>query len=662
MAGGLMQLVTYGTQDLTLTGNPQITFFYIVYRRYTNFGKKMIELSFNNSPNFNQTSYINIPKNNGDLLSQLILKITLPKIDFTQLNSLLQDIIVEKSNYNSYLTYYNYFIIFYNKLKNIINNFFLKYDINYTSLTYITDLKNYILNYFNIDQYSQFFSSIDFFFNDINSITNEIKYNVSLYTNASLFKIINNDLIYIYESFTYQTLSYEGFKFTINNNISILDELNTFIYNKLSNILYTKDNIQIAWVNKIGIYLFNSIEFYIGSNKIYSLSDSYINNYSELYYKNPELYDEMIGNNSNSNKFSTILNENILYLPIPFWSLSNYGLAFPLIALQYNSLQIKINTKKLLDCVRIQYAKQYYTESINAQIINTLVNNLNSIVQNNLNITLLAELIYLDSVERKKFAISSHEYLIEQVQEIEFNQLTSSNNTFQLEIFHCCKDMFWFAQKIPTSLDIFSNNLNVFNYLYNREQITLPQNVNDFINYFKMINNPKILFNPFIYYNGINIINNNLKYIDLFNFILDYFSNSYIYPSQNSNLDLIIAESYFNLNGIQLFGENYSYFNHAQPYAYYNSTPELGLNSYSFCIRPTEFQPSGSCNMSKISFIGLKLKINLKQLDKLEELTINTYDYKNVTKNDDEYKLIFQVRNYNVLRLVGGIGATAYTY
>ena len=65
MAGGLMQLITYGTQDLTLTGNPQITFFNIIYRRYTNFGKKIIEISFNNSPNFNLTSYINIPKNNG---------------------------------------------------------------------------------------------------------------------------------------------------------------------------------------------------------------------------------------------------------------------------------------------------------------------------------------------------------------------------------------------------------------------------------------------------------------------------------------------------------------------------------------------------------------------------------------------------------------------
>ena len=37
MGGGLTQLVAYGAQDIYLTGNPQITFFKVVYRRHTNF-------------------------------------------------------------------------------------------------------------------------------------------------------------------------------------------------------------------------------------------------------------------------------------------------------------------------------------------------------------------------------------------------------------------------------------------------------------------------------------------------------------------------------------------------------------------------------------------------------------------------------------------------
>ena len=42
MGGGLMQLVAMGAQDVFLTGNPQITFFKVVYRRHTNFSKECI--------------------------------------------------------------------------------------------------------------------------------------------------------------------------------------------------------------------------------------------------------------------------------------------------------------------------------------------------------------------------------------------------------------------------------------------------------------------------------------------------------------------------------------------------------------------------------------------------------------------------------------------
>ncbi len=47
MGGGLMQLVAYGAQDIYLTGNPQITFFKVVYRRHTNFSMEAIEQTWN---------------------------------------------------------------------------------------------------------------------------------------------------------------------------------------------------------------------------------------------------------------------------------------------------------------------------------------------------------------------------------------------------------------------------------------------------------------------------------------------------------------------------------------------------------------------------------------------------------------------------------------
>jgi len=49
MGGGLMQLVAYGAQDVYLTGNPQITFFKVVYRRHTNFSMETIQQTINGS-------------------------------------------------------------------------------------------------------------------------------------------------------------------------------------------------------------------------------------------------------------------------------------------------------------------------------------------------------------------------------------------------------------------------------------------------------------------------------------------------------------------------------------------------------------------------------------------------------------------------------------
>ena len=70
MGGGLLQLVAYGAQDVYLTGNPQITFFKVVYRRHTNFALEAIEQSFNGNNNFGSRVSIQITRN-GDLIHRV---------------------------------------------------------------------------------------------------------------------------------------------------------------------------------------------------------------------------------------------------------------------------------------------------------------------------------------------------------------------------------------------------------------------------------------------------------------------------------------------------------------------------------------------------------------------------------------------------------------
>ena len=70
MGGGLMQLVAYGAQDIYLTGNPQITFFKVVYRRHTNFSMESIEQTINGSVGSGSRVTSTVSRN-GDLVYRL---------------------------------------------------------------------------------------------------------------------------------------------------------------------------------------------------------------------------------------------------------------------------------------------------------------------------------------------------------------------------------------------------------------------------------------------------------------------------------------------------------------------------------------------------------------------------------------------------------------
>ena len=74
MGGGLMQLVAYGAQDIYLTGNPQITFFKVVYRRHTNFSMETIQQTISGSETANGSGTVTISRN-GDLVYKVYVTV-----------------------------------------------------------------------------------------------------------------------------------------------------------------------------------------------------------------------------------------------------------------------------------------------------------------------------------------------------------------------------------------------------------------------------------------------------------------------------------------------------------------------------------------------------------------------------------------------------------
>jgi hypothetical protein len=81
-----------------------------------------------------------------------------------------------------------------------------------------------------------------------------------------------------------------------------------------------------------------------------------------------------------------------------------------------------------------------------------------------------------------------------------------------------------------------------------------------------------------------------------------------------------------------------------QPYQHHTNIPAVGINVYSFALKPEEHQPSGSCNFSRIDNATLLLT--------LTNNTVNTFNTAQVR--------IYAV-NYNVLRIMSGMGGLAYS-
>ena len=95
MGGGLMQLVAYGAQDIYLTGNPQITFWKVVYRRHTNFARETIEQTISGSSTLGTSSArgtVTVSRN-GDLLSRVY--VTSETAAITSGDRLIEDVEVQ---------------------------------------------------------------------------------------------------------------------------------------------------------------------------------------------------------------------------------------------------------------------------------------------------------------------------------------------------------------------------------------------------------------------------------------------------------------------------------------------------------------------------------------------------------------------------------------
>ena len=218
-----------------------------------------------------------------------------------------------------------------------------------------------------------------------------------------------------------------------------------------------------------------------------------------------------------------------------------------------------------------------------------------------LNASLWVDYVFLDTDERRRFAQVTHEYLIEQLQFTGQEAVSSASIKPKLSFNHPCKELVWMSSTKSSSTASVVNN-NWFNYTTTDTSVVLPAT---------------------------------------------YESLTTALKNSSINSKNPIKTAKLVLNGNDRFSErNGSYFNLVQPYQHHENIPtNSGINVYSFSLKPEDHQPSGSLNMSRIDTSVLNITMNAISTDSTWAKT-NLYVY---------------AVNYNVLRILSGMGGLAYS-
>ena len=562
MGGGLMQLVAYGAQDVYLTGNPQITFWKVTYRRYTNFSIESIEQTFNGQADFGRRVTCTISRN-GDLAYRTYLQVTLPEINQAMANQ-----------FNGTATSPN-------------NGVYARW----------LDFPG-----------EQLISQVEV---EIGGQRIDRQY---------------GDWMHIWQQLTLTAEQQRGYYKMVGNTTQL-----TFI-----------------------------------TDPSFAAIDGPCSSDAPRQVCAPR----------------NALPETTLYVPFQFWYCRNPGLALPLIALQYHEVKINLDLRPIDECLWA-VSSLGDCDSSNALKVRTAYN------QSLVAASLYVDYVFLDTDERRRMAQNPHEYLIEQLQFTGDESVGSSSNKIKLNFNHPCKELVWVVQ--PDENVDYCSSLEC-NQLLFKTMGAQPFNYTDAIdalpNAIHAFGGPEAVggdVNSFVDASGlfqdagaidVETLSNSwwnapqgsggvntspappntadtysqpqLGHPDIDN---SGVSDAGTFVLSETSVDLHcwgenpVVTAKLQLNGQDRFSEREgTYFDLVQPYQFHTRSPDTGINVYSFALRPEEHQPSGTCNFSRIDNATLQLVLSNACVEGTKTAKVRVY-----------------ATNYNVLRIMSGMGGLAYS-
>lgn len=368
---------------------------------------------------------------------------------------------------------------------------------------------------------------------------------------------------------------------TFSCRISRIGDLLQQIYLsfELPNI-YSDDKVRFRWIKNIANYMIYSYSIRVDTQLIDQRWGEWLDVWNELTMNQEKkyAYDRMTGNeeayaNPKSYKpLVTIRNNRLTYsmypkalsteypsirkrrffVPLEFWFTKNPSLALPLIALQYQNIEVSIELRGIEELYQVydertgmymspsEFRSKPYNSGVNVNIGHFLsFEGTNTTTRIDLNAYLECNFIFLDEPERRVIASTNTDMLVERVYRTEKEGIYAQN-TVDLVIANPVKEIIWLMRRTDA-------------YRYN----------------------------------------------EWANFTAKHPENMY-FP--------ILATARMLWNGLERFEEKpAAYFQLLQPYQHHTSAPREGIYNYSFAVYPEKVQPSGSFNASMIQKIQLYL-------------------------------------------------------